>query len=386
MSLYSIHSLVNIKGVHGYALRQTVYPAVAVGVDGLGVRLLFDRLWLIANPDGKMFTQRTHPSMALITTAIKLKGSSEEMTSVALGAYENGGDLLLNAPGMKELRVPFPQPQNSGDLSVTADIHGHEVGGLDEGATAAAWVSEVMGVPARLLVKDPNRVRSLDGDAPAYDLFEGEPQTAFADGSPMLIISQGSLDDLNNRLSARNAPPVTLRNFRPNLIFSSLPPYGEDQLLRIAVGPERRELYITSRCTRCLLPNVDPNTGEAHKKEPNATLMSYRRIDAGAKFSACLGVNAIPTEADWAVKVGNAVEVLDAGDIHHRGGIWNGGKTAKPFAAIDSRAANGPVLPAKIGANGWVARNLFNIVWAVVTIAAVIASPALTRWLAGVKQ
>lgn len=51
--------------------------------------LAYDRHWLITTPDGMMITQRTHPRLALIRTALEHDA------------------LVLNAPGMPEIRTPL---------------------------------------------------------------------------------------------------------------------------------------------------------------------------------------------------------------------------------------------------------------------------------------
>jgi uncharacterized protein YcbX len=48
--------------------------------------------------------------------------------------------------------------------------------------------------------------------------------TAFADGYPILIISEESLSDLNSRLDS----PLPMNRFRPNLVVKGCPPFAED--------------------------------------------------------------------------------------------------------------------------------------------------------------
>jgi uncharacterized protein len=99
-----------------------------------------------------------------------------------------------------------------------------------------------------------------------------EPQhhTSFADGFPLLLISQGSLDDLNSRLDN----PLPMSRFRPNLVVSGCPPYAEDGWLQICIG--EMSLQLVKPCSRCRITTVDPQTGETGV-EPLKTLASYRR-------------------------------------------------------------------------------------------------------------
>ena len=76
------------------------------------------------------------------------------------------------------------------------------------------------------LVSKGESVRRL---SPKYlptvtDAFDHEPQTAFSDGWPFLILSEESIADLNTRLT--NAPvQASARNFRPNIVVAGCLPY-----------------------------------------------------------------------------------------------------------------------------------------------------------------
>lgn len=77
-------------------------------------------------------------------------------------------------------------------------------------------------------------------------------------------------------------------------------------------------MHISCRTTRCKLPNVDPETGEADRNEPSTTLRKYRIIDDGSK-SACLGMMVTPL-GEGEVRVGDYVEVLETGKHFFIGG------------------------------------------------------------------
>jgi len=49
-------------------------------------------------------------------------------------------------------------------------------------------------------------------------------KVGFADGFPLLLIGQGSLDDL----AARVGRPLEMLRFRPNLVVEGTDPYAED--------------------------------------------------------------------------------------------------------------------------------------------------------------
>ena len=71
----------------------------------------------------------------------------------------------------------------------------------------------------------------------------------FADAFPFLLISEESLADLNSRLDS----PVTMRNFRPNIVVKGCnAPYEEDTWKKIVIGEDKENIfYITCRSIRC---------------------------------------------------------------------------------------------------------------------------------------
>lgn len=73
------------------------------------------------------------------------------------------------------------------------------------------------------------------------------------------------------------------------------------------------EIYAACRTVRCRLPNVDPDTGERDKVEPDRTLKEYRRIDEGDRTNACLGLQLVPAVENCCIAVGDKVRVLETG-------------------------------------------------------------------------
>ena len=106
--------------------------------------------------------------------------------------------------------APFPatprRPPNPHPLNLVSPAH----------ASAA---------PVRLVSKGES-VRHLN---PKYlpavrDAFDHEPQTAFSDGWPFLILSEESIADLNTRLP-KGPVQASARNFRPNIVVAGCLPY-----------------------------------------------------------------------------------------------------------------------------------------------------------------
>src|SRR6185295_15602033 len=138
--------------------------------------------------------------------------------------------------------------------------------------------------PAREGVKFPLRLARFDPEQKRLSnkqwTGELDAENAFSDGYPLLVISQASLDALNERLARKGVPAATMARFRPNLVLDGLDAHGEDFLDEIRFettdGPVR--LRLVKPCPRCPIPNVDPATGEPGH-EPGDTLSTYRADD-----------------------------------------------------------------------------------------------------------
>jgi uncharacterized protein YcbX len=123
---------------------------------------------------------------------------------------------------------------------------------------------------------------------------------SFADGFPLLIIGQASLDDL----SARVGRPLAMERFRPNLVVSGAPAFAEDGWKRIRIGGIT--FRIVKPCERCVFTTVDPHIRrKSLDQEPLRTFAKYRKTPEGVIF----GQNVI-AEGAGELRVGMEVEVL----------------------------------------------------------------------------
>jgi uncharacterized protein YcbX len=258
-----------VKSCRGIALERS-----AVGLRGLQN----DRRWMIVDADTGMFiTQRTEPRLALVAVAL------EE------------GDLVLRAPGARELRVPRALPADATRRSVI--VWRDTVQALDCGPDAAQWVSDWLGFRAALVFM-PDDVRRPA--KPAYAL--PDDIVGFADGFPLLIASTSSLGDLNARIPSADAP-LPMDRFRPNIVVSECPPWAEDTWKRIVVGD--LPLRVVKGCARCIITTTDQETG-ARGTEPLKTLATFRQQANEVLFAQ----NAVPDRAGT-VAVGDAVRVVE---------------------------------------------------------------------------
>jgi len=247
-----------VKGCGGIAVSSAT--AEVTGLGALGVR---DREWMVVDAAGRFLTQREHPRLARVAPSVE------------------GASLRLAAPNAAPLDVPLALTQAPSSEVVVWRSH---VLGLDQGDAAAAWFSDYLGKRARLVRFDPAKPRRCNPD------YVGKTgaHTMFADGYPVLVVGQASLDDLNARLAAKGSPALPMNRFRPNVVVAGLPPYDEDHLDTIESGGVT--LKLVKPCVRCQVTTTDQATARVGI-EPLATLGMYRRDDALAGVT--FGMNAI---------------------------------------------------------------------------------------------
>jgi uncharacterized protein YcbX len=241
-----------------------------------------DRRWMVVDAAGDAVTAREHPRMLLVTPAV------------------TGRSITLTSPDLEDLTVDEP----AGDDLVPVRVWGNAVLAAHAGDKAADWLSALIGEPARLVYLDDPARRLPD---PKYS--RPGDRVSLADGYPLLLTAQESLDALNGWIAAGSRAaegPVPMRRFRPNVVVSGAPAWAEDGWRRLRIGP------VTFRnakgCSRCVLTTVDPDTA-TRGHEPLFALARHRSWDNKVWF----GVNLIPDNAGPGalIRVGDPVEVLE---------------------------------------------------------------------------
>lgn len=274
-----------VKSCAGVSVREAVLTDTG---------LEFDRAWMVVDPQGRFLTQRELPRMALIQPQLKYS------------------EMVLRAPGMLALHIALDRVEAPVRVRVWSD----EVAAYDMGALAAQWFSDFLGVAARLVRFDPEHRR-----ASSLKWTGGiEALNQFSDGYPVLVVSQASLDQLNEKLAAQGVAAVGMARFRPNIVLGNcasgpeLAPHDEDRLdlLHIATdasadaGAGAVQFKPVKPCPRCPIPNIDPATA-ASSPQVGDTLQGYRQ-DARVNGAVTFGMNAITLGGvGQRLKVGQAV-------------------------------------------------------------------------------
>ena len=276
----TIHSLVvyPIKSCAGIAVQQARLTATG---------LEWDRAWMLATPGGEFLTQREYPRMVLI---------QPELLAT---------DMRLTAPGMPALHVPYEvDPAQSAQGGSPIRVWKDTVSALDMGDVIAAWFTQFLETPCRLKRFDPNFRRIVDPKWTAGT----ESITQFADGFPVLVTSTASIEDLNQRLEAKGDAPVDARRFRPNIVIDGVESHDEDRIesLFIDAGAEAVQLNLVKPCSRCPMPDVNPDNAVVGT-QVNGALRNYRS-DPRVGGALTFGMNAITFRGEGAVlRVGMAI-------------------------------------------------------------------------------
>jgi uncharacterized protein len=258
-----------------------VYPVKGAGpvplrvarLDAFGIE--HDRRWMIVDSAGRFITQRNAAELALLQTQLEPDA------------------LVLRSRRAGELRLPLEPPLSRRER---VRVWNDDVDAVDTGRAAAAFLSAHLGFSARLLYMPGTTLRQAD---PSY--AQPGDRVSFADGFPVLLITQESLDALDHRLDQ----PVPMLRFRPNVVVAGAAPHAEDTWRRIRIGDV--ECDVVKPCARCVVTTIDPATA-ATGVEPLRTLATYRRWDGKVWF----GQNVIH-RAEGLITVGDGVTVLEAG-------------------------------------------------------------------------
>ena len=273
--------------------RLFVYPVKSCAGVELDEMLLtetgleFDRAWMVVDADGEFVTQRQIPRMALIQPQMKHM------------------EVVLRAPGMLALHLAFDRVEKPVRVRVWTD----EVAAYDMGDVAAQWFSDFLSEPGRpqtlrLVRFDPEHKRLS-----SLKWTDGvEALNQFADGYPLLVASEGSLAELNERLAAAGHDAVGIERFRPNIVLAGIESHDEDRVdaLHVTTAEGEAEIKPVKPCTRCPIPDIDPATAISSPDVGNV-LRTYRadaRVDGGITF----GVNCIVVQGvEHMLKVGQTV-------------------------------------------------------------------------------
>jgi uncharacterized protein YcbX len=269
-----------IKSCAGMSVQEAQFH-----ISGLVAQGVHDREWMLVSRDGQFLTQREYPRMALVTPRI------------------DGDAVEVWAPRMPPLRLPLAHDPAAPGMRV--QIWDHSVLAADCGDAAAGWFADAIGGACRLVRFRPDVQRPTStkwtGGVPA--------ETRFADGYPILVIGQASLDDLNARLRAAGRAALPMNRFRPNLVVAGIEAFEEDFIESFAL--DGLALRPVKPCARCPIPAIDQATG-LPGPDPLDILQTYR-ANPRMEGAVCMGMNCIVTAGQGgSLRVGQRLDAAIA--------------------------------------------------------------------------
>ncbi|MFT7683516.1 MAG: hypothetical protein ACI935_003012 [Moritella dasanensis] len=262
---------INLSGLAIYPLKSakainlTQSQVSEMGLD-------HDRRFMISDMDGEFITGRTQPKISTIKIEVAAQG------------------IMLSAPKMPPIAFTFKElQQDYTDVTVWGTL----IQGQRCSDDINRWLIKFLGVDCQLL---------YFGEKSSRQVANVDKQVGFADGFPLLLISQASLDELNRSTSR----PIDMRQFRTNLVVTGCAPFAEDTWKRIKIGDAEFELV--KACERCIFTTLSP--GEirfSDDQEPLKTLNLFRKDNDGR---IDFGQNLI-SHNDAIIKLGDSIEVLE---------------------------------------------------------------------------
>ncbi|KJF89960.1 MOSC domain-containing protein [Photobacterium leiognathi] len=234
--------------------------------------MAFDRRFMVAKPSGDMVTARKYPQMVKVKAALFADG------------------LVLSYGDKSHLSLKYKDfLMQDTSSTVWADTFI----AYTTTEQANAWFSDIIGEPVQLLFtgEQSNRVRP-----------KIQQNVSFADGYPLLVISEASLQALNERSSEHH----TMDQFRTNLVVSNTEAFAEDGWKRIRIGEV--EFEAVKPCARCILTTIDPKSATfSEHKEPLVTMAKFRADETGNVY---FGQNLVALN-EGIITVGDEIEVLE---------------------------------------------------------------------------
>jgi uncharacterized protein len=234
-----------------------------------------DRRWMLIDDNNRFISQREIAETALLQVEI-LPGR--------LKVYHKKDQA-------NSIEIPFAATTPA---FVTATIWDNSCEAQLVDANADKWFSAILNVSCRLVYMPDSTMVKID---PQYAASDNDI-TSFSDGYPILMISEASLEDLNNKLDK----PLSINRFRPNLVFTGGDAFIEESMKEFSIN--YCTFYGVKPCARCVVTTIEQESAEKGK-EPLKTLSLDRRKDAKVIF----GENVIAA-GTGKISIGDIITIL----------------------------------------------------------------------------
>ncbi|XP_054168416.1 mitochondrial amidoxime reducing component 2-like [Oppia nitens] len=240
-----------IKSLPGIEVNE-----VTITKSGLKSGPVRDRMWILITKENRFITQRIEPSLALLRQSI----------------HQN--EIWIDGPDMPTLKLKIETQRQSQDIILQTKVWNQAIDGLYCGKEAEEWFSKYLNKPNTKLIQHIPECGLRNSSLERNDkvIQSNKYPITYHDGSPVLVINQNSITNLNNKLS--NECQVSYRNFRPNILITDCEPHEEDNWKYMKI--KDIEFVGLKPCDRCVLTTINPDTGIKMDSEPINTLKTYR--------------------------------------------------------------------------------------------------------------
>lgn len=254
---------------------------------GLSFATVHDREWMVVDLNGLCITQREYPKMALIRPSII------------------DDKLMLEAISVSALAIPLGQDNLLQRTRMQVQVWDDSVLAYDEGEACADWFKAVLGVACRLVRFHPSAIRVANNQWTSNK----DVPTHFSDGYPLLLISEASLADLNQKLTALKLTAVPMNRFRPNIVIDGIDAFEEEYTESFSMDEAGQVICLKpiKPCPRCPMPAVDQIT--AHVGDNPVDVLQTYRSNAMLDGAVTFGMNMIVAHGSGHyLKIGDMLE------------------------------------------------------------------------------
>ena len=230
-----------IKGLSGVAVNESFVTSRG---------LQYDRRWMLIDDNNQFISQRTFSHLCLFKVEIKDQGFNV--------SYDSNSVFV-------PLEIKHGQ-------TVVVKIWDDQVEAILADNLINDFFSEQLQIKCSLVYMPDFSYRWVD-----KNFVKKEKPVSFADGYPVLLIGQESLNLLNSKLNE----PIEMNRFRPNIVFEGGTAHIEDLMIKFRIAEV--EFQGIKPCARCQVPTINQHTA-LMSKEPSRTLASYRNFDHKINF------------------------------------------------------------------------------------------------------
>jgi len=249
---------------------------------------------MIVTEYGSVLTQKREPKMVFIKPIIDMESKV----------------LKLQFQGCNEISVPLDssspiQLHPYDRQTCSSKVCGDKVACDDCGDTVAAWISEVLGKPCRLVRQNMDQNRWMRAKNISDLSGVGKHAISLSNESQYLLVSETSLLEIFKQFK-RDKNTIQFdelaKSFRANFIVNGDSPFEEDDWREVQIG--KLHFKVIGKCQRCQMICINQSTAEKNK-EPLEALIRMR--GSKMEFGIYLVSNLMSNEKRL-VRVGDCIK------------------------------------------------------------------------------